>query len=94
MKFSQPIINVINLLGMAMLSDMAFAQKADLSLYFEQPADHYLEALPLGNGHIGALVFGDPNQDRIVLNEKSLWSGGVHDTDREDAHLYLKPIQD
>src|SRR5690606_18932313 len=82
------------LLGMAMLSDMAFAQKADLSLYFEQPADHYLEALPLGNGHIGALVFGDPNQDRIVLNEKSLWSGGVHDTDREDAHLYLKPIQD
>lgn len=79
---------------MAMLSDMAFAQKADLSLYFEQPADHYLEALPLGNGHIGALVFGDPNDDRIVLNEKSLWSGGVHDSDREDARLYLKPIQD
>src|SRR5690606_18932884 len=38
--------------------------------------------------------FGNPNQDRIVLNEKSLWSGGAHDADREDAHLYLKPIQD
>ena len=79
---------------MAMFNDMAFAQKADLSLYFKQPADHYLEALPLGNGHIGALIFGNPNKDRIVLNEKSLWSGGVHDADREDAHLYLKEIQD
>src|SRR5690554_5091238 len=93
MKFYKPFTSLITLLGMAMFSDMAFAQKADLSLYFKQPADHYLEALPLGNGHIGALIFGNPNKDRIVLNEKSLWSGGVHDADREDAHTYLKEIQ-
>src|SRR5690606_38075476 len=55
--------------------------------------DTYLEALPLGNGNLGALIMGNPSHDRIILNEKSLWSGGVQDADREDAHLYLKEIQ-
>ena len=94
MKFNKPFISLIALLGAVMLPYLGSAQKADLSLYFKQPADHYLEALPLGNGHIGALIFGNPNNDRIVLNEKSLWSGGVHDADRGDAHVYLKEIQD
>lgn len=94
MKFNKRFISALTLLGVGLFSHFAIAQKADLSLLFKRPADHYLEALPLGNGHIGALVFGNFNQERIVLNEKSLWSGGVHDADREDAHLYLKPIQD
>ena len=93
MKFNKPFVSLITLLGIVMFHNSAFAQKADLSLFFKEPADHYLEALPLGNGHIGALVFGNPNNDRIVLNEKSLWSGGVHDADREDAHSYLQEIQ-
>ena len=75
-------------------SNLALAQNADLSLVFKQPAVNYLEALPLGNGNLGALIMGNPNHDRIVLNDKSLWSGGVQDADREDAHLYLKEIQD
>src|SRR5690606_21660693 len=82
---------VVGLLG---ISQGALAQKADLSLYFKEPAENYLEALPLGNGNLGALIMGNSNQDRIILNEKSLWSGGVQDSDREDAHLYLRDIQD
>ena len=93
MKFNKPFVSLIALLGAIMLPYLGFAQKADLSLFFKQPAHHYLEALPLGNGHIGALIFGNPNGDLIVLNEKSLWSGGVYDADKEDAHLYLKEIQ-
>lgn len=71
----------------------AWAQQADASLFFKAPARVYVEALPIGNGQVGGLVFGNPNKDRIVLNEKTLWSGGPQDADREDAHQYLDDIQ-
>lgn len=72
----------------------ASAQSADISIYFKKPATAFQEALPLGNGRIGALIGGNPNKDKITLNEISLWSGGVQDADRENAYQYLKPIQD
>ena len=65
----------------------------DLQLRFERPAQHFTESLPLGNGRLGVMVFGNPNHDRIVLNEISMWSGGVEDPNKPDAHLYLKQIQ-
>lgn len=70
-----------------------FAQ-ADLTLRFEKPADHFTASAPLGNGRLGAMVFGNPDRERIVLNEISLWSGGIQDPNRKDAHQYLKPIQE
>ncbi|UCS92014.1 glycoside hydrolase family 95 protein [Echinicola marina] len=79
--------------GLVLLGHNLWAQKADLSLYFKQPAGNYLESLPIGNGELGGMIFGNPNRDRIVLNEKSLWSGGVQDADRENAHEYLDDIQ-
>jgi alpha-L-fucosidase 2 len=63
-------------------------------LRFDSPAGIFTESLPLGNGRLGAMVFGNPDVETIVLNEISLWSGGYQDADREDAHLYLKEIQD
>ena len=44
-------------------------------LYYEHPATHWVEALPLGNGRMGAMVFGGVNSERIALNEDTLWSG-------------------
>ncbi len=70
------------------------AQKADLSVSFDTAAKNFTESLPLGNGRLGAMVFGNTHKERIVLNEISLWSGGVQDADSEDANKYLKPIQD
>lgn len=84
---------VIGILGFLLVVNAALAQKPDVSLYFKEPAAHYLEALPLGNGNLGAMIMGNPNTDRIILNEKSLWSGGVQDADRENAHKYLPEIQ-
>ena len=69
------------------------AQTADVTLYFKKPAAIFGEALPLGNGNLGAMISGNPNTDKIVLNEKSLWSGGVQDADNPDAHHHLKQIQ-
>lgn len=61
---------------------------------FDKPASAFTEALPLGNGRLGALVFGRTDTERIALNEITLWSGGPQDADRKDAYKYLKPIQD
>ncbi len=72
----------------------AFSQKNDLNIRFKHPAKDFTESLPLGNGRLGAMVFGDTHRERIALNEISLWSGGPQNADLDDAHLYLKPIQD
>ncbi len=53
----------------------SFAQQ-DLKLWYSEPASVWTEALPLGNGRLGAMVFGKAGQELIQLNESSLWSGG------------------
>lgn len=64
------------------------------SLFFEQPAAHFTESLPLGNGRLGAMVFGGVETERIVLNESTMWSGSPHDADRENAHQFLGAIRE
>lgn len=71
----------------------AQAQSSDASLYFKQPAGNYLEALPIGNGRLGALIGGNPGTDRIILNEISLWSGGTQDADSDSAYRYFPEVQ-
>lgn len=53
----------------------------DLKLWFNKPATRWQEALPLGNGRIGAMVFGGVNQERVILNEATLYSGVPHNYD-------------
>jgi alpha-L-fucosidase 2 len=65
----------------------------DVVLKFDAPAVYFTQSIPLGNGRLGAMVFGNPNHERIVLNEKSMWSGGVQDPNRPDAYKYLPQIQ-
>ncbi|MEU0096575.1 glycoside hydrolase family 95 protein [Kribbella sp. NPDC006257] len=56
-------------------------------LYYDRPADRWLEALPLGNGRIGAMCFGGVGHDRIGLNDETCWSGGP-----ETARLLSEPL--
>ena len=44
-------------------------------IWFKQPASQWDNALPIGNGRLGAMVFGDVDLERIQLNEESLWTG-------------------
>ncbi len=46
-----------------------------LTLWYEQPADEWMKALPLGNGRLGAMVYGGTNTEKVALNEVTLWSG-------------------
>lgn len=67
--------------------------KPELTLHYENAASKFFEAVPIGNGRLGAMVYGDPMHDKIVLNENSMWSGGPEDSDRKDAHKYLPEIR-
>ena len=46
-------------------------------LWYDKPAAEWMQALPVGNGRLGAMVFGNPNHERIQLNEDSMWSGAA-----------------
>jgi alpha-L-fucosidase 2 len=56
-------------------------------------ADHLFESTPLGNGRLGAALYGGVTEERIVLNESGMWSGSPQDADRSDAHLALPEIR-
>ena len=57
------------------------------------PAKRFYESSPLGNGRLGAMLFGGTKTDRIVLNESTMWSGSPMDGDNENAHTFLPEIQ-
>src|SRR5579875_2552012 len=61
------------------LDALAPAREADepsrYTLHFAQPASKWADALPVGNGRLGAMVFGVPAVDRLQLNEESIWDG-------------------
>ena len=71
----------------------AFGQTTDNLIWFDAPAKTFTESLPLGNGRLGAMVFGGENAERIILNESSLWSGSIQDSDKPEAAQYLPEIQ-
>jgi alpha-L-fucosidase 2 len=54
-------------------------------LFFGQPASTWPDSLPVGNGRLGACVFGDPSKERIQLNEESIWDGEVRDRNNPAA---------
>ncbi len=62
-------------------------------LWFNQPAQRYYQSLVLGNGRIGAMVFGGPDEERIVLNEESLWSGSRVENNVPGGYKYLPEMR-
>ncbi len=65
----------------------------DLRLWYYAPAREWTQALPVGNGRLGAMVFGGTAEDRYQLNENSLWCGRPHDYANEGAVQYLSQIR-
>ena len=61
-----------------MISFSCSSQNNDLKLWYDTPASQWTDALPLGNGRLGAMVFGTPAQERIQINEETIWGGGPH----------------
>ncbi|MEZ8221860.1 alpha-L-fucosidase 2 [Candidatus Fervidibacteria bacterium JGI MDM2 JNZ-1-D12] len=62
-------------------------------LWYRQPARNWNEALPLGNGRLGAMVFGGVEKERLQLNEDTMWSGYPYDPTNQDAFQYLDKVR-
>lgn len=62
-------------------------------LWYDRPAEHWLEALPLGNSRMGAMVYGGVLEEEIQLNEETFWSGGPHDNNSKTALQYLPKVR-
>jgi alpha-L-fucosidase 2 len=65
----------------------------DLTLWYEQPAREWEQALPVGNGRLGAMIFGGAPDERIQLNEDTLWSGGPRNWNNPDARAVLPQVR-
>jgi len=65
----------------------------NLALRFDTPARSFLESLPLGNGRMGAMLFGGVSEELVVLNDLTLWSGSPEEADRTDAAKALPEIR-
>ena len=77
-----------------LLSVPCNAQKdRELKLWYEQPAKQWTDALPLGNGRLGAMVFFDPSKERIQINEETIWGGGPHNNVNDKAKDGLDRIR-
>ena len=80
---------------MAAASKITTSEAELPQLWYDAPAREWVEALPLGNGKIGAMVFGRVSDELIQLNESSLYSGGpVPQSINPDAASYLQPLRE
>ena len=79
----------ISILGFGLVFSLSFyAQQPDKTLWYKQPAKAFEESLVLGNGTQGASVFGGTNEDKIYLNDATLWSG-----EPVDPKIYAETYQ-
>ena len=67
--------------------------QARLKLWYAEPAVVWTEALPIGNGRLGGMVYGGVGQETIQFNEETLWAGQPHDYANERASEYLQEIR-
>jgi alpha-L-fucosidase 2 len=72
---------------------MIIEDSNDLRLWYRQPAKRWEEALPIGNGRIGAMVFGGIEKEQIQINEDSLWSGYPRDLNNPNSAKYLEQVR-
>jgi alpha-L-fucosidase 2 len=70
------------------------AQSPDaLKLWYKQPAKQWTEALPIGNGRLGAMIYGGVQREQLQINEDTLWSGGPHDYSNPEAYSHLAVVR-
>ncbi len=86
---------IIYFFCIVIIAQGSFAQQKEYVLWYNKPAKDWNEALPIGNGRLGAMIFGRADIELIQLNEQTLWTGGPVDLNpNPDAVKYLQPVRD
>ena len=71
-------MRILIIILLLMCASISVSANQSHKLWYTQPAAVWEEALPLGNGRLGAMVYGNPAHDTIQLNENTFWAGGPH----------------
>ncbi len=77
------------LVAFAIIADVTAQDYSNLKLWYTKPAKQWVEALPVGNGRLGAMIYGDPSKELIQLNENTVWAGSPYRNDNPDAREAL-----
>ena len=85
--------SILTLVLTVNLISAAVPPEGDYALWYDKPASKWEEALPLGNGHLGAMVFGGASKERIQFNEHTVWTGKPHSYARAGAVKFLPEIR-
>ena len=92
--FVRRLVVALCILPVAADAAGASGEAGDLVLWYQTPADAWVKALPVGNGRLGAMIFGQPAKERLQLNDVTVWSGDPQpDADRKDAWKELPELR-
>ncbi|MDN3594821.1 glycoside hydrolase family 95 protein [Zunongwangia endophytica] len=88
------LLGHIGIILMLFFTSSLFGQsKNNLKLWYDKPAENWNEALPIGNGRLGAMVFGSPSVERLQLNEETIWAGQPNSIAHEKALEALPEVR-
>jgi len=90
---TKPILLFLFLFLICSIFISAKETSTQLKLWYNKPAQKWTEALPIGNGRLGAMIFGGVENDRIQFNEETLWTGAPNDYAHKGASMYLAQIR-
>lgn len=93
-----PLFSLLALAVSPFVADVSVAQSLPLQnhneLWYSEPAHLWTEALPLGDGRLGAMMFGNPAQERLQLNEETLWAGKPNNNANPEALEWIPKIRE
>ncbi len=75
------------------LISLTLTAQTNYKLFYNEPAEKWTEALPIGNGRLGAMIYGGVEQEHIQFNEETLWTGQPHDYSHKGASNYLTELR-
>ncbi|MDR0988044.1 MAG: glycoside hydrolase family 95 protein, partial [Prevotellaceae bacterium] len=87
------LVTLLLLLLAAPLAQAQSVNQPSYKLWYDRPASTWTEALPLGNGRLGAMVYGNPAVEQLQLNEETLWAGQPNSNVRPDAAPYIDQVR-
>jgi len=88
------IFSFIFLIFLGCLFSCSNGETTDLRLWYSSPASSWNEALPIGNGRLGAMIFGIPDQEHLQLNEETVWAGGPYNNVNPASAKYIKQVRE
>lgn len=86
--------SIFSSLALIFIVNGSFAQPNDYKLWYNKPAQVWTEALPLGNGRLGAMVFGNPAIEQIQLNEENIWAGSPNNNANPMALEFIPKVRE